>query len=66
MVNVAQYPQLRMLLWNRPSVKRLADADAFALYEANWRHVDKEHMTEAERALVRRLTTEIGHGVLLV
>lgn len=66
MVTVARYPQLRMLLWNRPNVRRLADEEAFALYEANWRHVDKEHMTATERDLVQRLTAEVGHGVLLV
>lgn len=66
MVTLAQYPQLRMLVWNRPGTTRVDDREAFALYEANWRHVDQQHMTRPERDLVRRLTNQFGNGVLLV
>ena len=37
-----------------------------ALYEANWRHVDEASLQPAERALIARLTTQYGHGVMNV
>ena len=39
--------------------------EAFALYERNWRHVDREHMTPAEADLVRELANAFGYGRIL-
>lgn len=66
MVDVTKFPQLRMLLWNRPGTTKVTEQDALALYEANWRHVDAQHMGKTEKALVDQLTHQFGHGVLLV
>jgi hypothetical protein len=43
----------------------IGEAEAFALYESNWRFVDVNSMTAAEHRLLDMLTKEYGHGVLL-
>ena len=55
-----------MLAWNRPAEAEVDDAEALALYEANWRFVEPETQNEAEVALLRRLVQEQGAGLLLV
>jgi len=40
--------------------------EALALYEANWRFVDPARLSKEERALIDRLVTNVGRGVLLV
>lgn len=66
MVTLKDFPQLRQLAWNRPADACLDDAEAFALYEANWRLVDLNDMAPTERALLARLLAEQGAGLLLV
>jgi len=66
MIRLADFPQLRMLAWNRPAEAEVDEAEALALYEANWRFVEPETLNEAEVALLRRLVQEQGAGLLLV
>lgn len=62
-VNIDDYPQMRLLAWNR--VAREIDAVvAFALYEANWRFVDQDELTTNEATLINRLIKQYGNGVL--
>jgi hypothetical protein len=60
------FPELRMLVWNRDDARPIAPDEALALYERNWRYVDAEHMTEREAKLVEYLVEEFGNGLLLV
>jgi hypothetical protein len=66
MIRLADYPQLQLLAWSRPADATLDEAEAFALYEANWRLVEPERMDANEAALIRRLTQQFGAGLLLV
>jgi len=66
MVRLADFPQLRLLAWNRSSDDVLDDHEALAFYEANWRFVDQARLSGEERALIDRLVTDVGRGVLLV
>lgn len=66
MIRLADYPQLRMLAWNRPADEEVDEAEALALYEANWRFVEPDALGETEAALLRRLIQEQGAGLLLV
>lgn len=59
-----EYPQLRLLLWNRTSYE-LDEAEAFALYEAHRQWIDPATMTEVERAMFDRLVATHGRGVFL-
>jgi hypothetical protein len=65
-VLIADYPQLRLLCWNRPGDSHLDGADALALYESNWRHVDQASLTATERQLLDELIRRYGRGVLNV
>lgn len=60
----AEFPELRKLAWNRDPARPVAAEEAFALYERNWRFVDREHLTEREARLIRALGKAFGRGFL--
>ncbi len=62
---IDDYPQLALLAWSRV-VREITGEEAFALYERNWRFVDVGCLNTNETALIDRLTTQYGHGVLNV
>lgn len=63
LIAVDEYPQLKLLCWNLKS-PYFTRAEAFSIYERNWRLVDTESLTPRERDLVEGLTREIGGGVI--
>lgn len=65
-VLIRDYPQLRDLCWNRPAAAVIDGRDALALYERNWRFVDRDALIPAERRLLRVLVDRYGSGVLNV
>lgn len=65
-VRLADFPALRRLAWQLRDVTELTPQEALNLYERNWRHVDTQHMDEAERLLVSTLARELSGGRLLV
>ena len=65
-LQLGQYPQLRLIAWNRQPDDLVDEAEAFALYEANWRFVDEASLLPQELELIQRLTREFGAGVLNV
>jgi hypothetical protein len=65
-VRLADYPQLRLLAWNRHAETELEEEEAFALYESRWRFIEPASLTEPERELIRRLTATWGGGLLNV
>ncbi len=62
-VDVRDYPALRLLCWNlnQPFVTR---KKAFQVYEGNWRHVDESKMDQGELNLLAALKNEFGQGVI--
>ena len=66
LIHLSDYPQLQVLAWNRKPDSLIEEADAFALYESNWRFVDEEQLTPRERRLIERLTRQFGNGVMNV
>jgi hypothetical protein len=66
MIRLADFPQLRMLAWSRPAEACVDEAEAFALYEANWRFIELDKLETPEADLIKRLTREHGAGLLLV
>lgn len=64
-IEIARYPELRLLAWQLHQ-ERIAEPEAFALYEREWRHVDSERLDPEERALIQRLAATYGQGVLNV
>jgi hypothetical protein len=61
----AAWPELARLAWNRDPSRPIPGAEAFGLYEANWRHVDRAALTQAERDLIEALAERYGAGHLL-
>jgi hypothetical protein len=66
MIVPAEFPELRMLVWNRDPMRPIAGHEALQIYERNWRFVDVEHLTESEATLIERSKDQFGNGVLLV
>ncbi|HVY15611.1 MAG TPA: hypothetical protein VHB27_10290 [Rhodopila sp.] len=61
----AAFPELARLAWNRDPSRPISSAEAFNLYELNWRHVDRTALTPEEQALIRALADRYGRGHLL-
>jgi hypothetical protein len=57
------WPVLEELAWNRAD-RWIPAADAFALYERNWRFVEPKRLDKAEKELIERLRNRFGGGVL--
>lgn len=64
MVRVAEYPQLKLITWNRRADDLLEDDEALALYTRNWRFVDTAHLQKNETTLLHRLARKF-HAPLL-
>lgn len=58
----ADFPELRLLAWNRDITRPIPPEEAFALYERNWRFVDTAHLTADEKRLIRDLNKQFGAG----
>lgn len=65
-VRLDDFPQLKLLAWNRRAEDELEEAEAFALYESRWRFIDQDTLTQRERELIKRLTMTFGAGLLNV
>lgn len=63
-IEITRFPQLRLLCWNRGDTF-LPAAEAFNLYERNWRFVDVDRMALTELALLSVLAVRFGKGVIL-
>ena len=62
-VDVRDYPTLKLLCWNR-SQPLLTRKEAFQVYEGNWRHVQEHNMDRKELDLLATLKMELGRGVI--
>lgn len=60
-VEAARYPQLKLLCWNRRS-PLLSAADAWSLYERNWRFIEPGQFEPVERQLIDRLALRFSAG----
>jgi transcriptional regulator with XRE-family HTH domain len=65
-IRLRDYPQLKKLAWQLHGVEEMEPADALALYERNWRHVDRAALSDREAGLIEALVREFGGGRLLV
>lgn len=65
MIIPAEFPELKRLAWNRDAARPIPAEEALALYERNWRFVDTASLTAREAELIRDLTNQFGHGVML-
>ena len=61
-VRIADYPQLKQLAWQVHGTDELSAAEALAIYERNWRHLDLAAMEPGERELVDALRLALGRS----
>ncbi|MCH8618737.1 hypothetical protein [Undibacterium sp. TS12] len=61
---IGDFPQLRLIAWNRDPHDVITGEEAFGLYEQNWRFVDEKALLPHECDLIDRLTREYGRGIL--
>lgn len=66
MIKIDDYPQLKLIAWNRPDGSLVEESEALALYERNWRFMDLAALDQNERSLIDRLVKTYGNGVLHV
>ncbi len=66
MLKLNEFPQLRLIAWNRQNDETLEEKEAFALYERNWRFIDENSLEISEKNLIERLTKQFGGGILHV
>lgn len=65
-LRLADLPELRRLAWQLGADTVLTPQQALALYERNWRHLDRNAMTPHEQAVLDSLVQSVGGGRLLV
>ena len=63
---ITEYPQLKLIAWNRQDGDLIEEDEALALYERNWHYVDQAHLTDKEQQLINRLVKEFGNGIFHV
>ena len=51
LVDISDFPQLKQLCWNLKT-EFLTRADAFSIYERNWRFIDQPSLEPNERKLI--------------
>ncbi|MBR7780315.1 hypothetical protein [Undibacterium rugosum] len=61
---IGDFPQLRLIAWNRDPHDVITGEETFNFYEQNWRFVDEKALLPHERDLIDRLTREYGRGIL--
>ncbi len=62
-VDLHAWPALRELAWNRKD-RWIPAHEALALYERNWRFVERDRLAPAEAELIARLKERFGGGAL--
>ena len=40
-IRIAEYPQLKLIAWNRNDKDLIEEEEALAVYERNWHYVDR-------------------------
>jgi transcriptional regulator with XRE-family HTH domain len=65
-ITLRDYPQLRLLAWQRADTDTVSPEEALSLYERNWRHVQQAALPAHEKALLAQLIATVGKGRLLV
>jgi transcriptional regulator with XRE-family HTH domain len=65
-ITLRDFPQLRLLAWQRADTHTVSPEEALSLYERNWRHVQQAALPAHEKALLAQLIATVGKGRLLV
>ena len=66
LVRIADYPQLKLIAWSHRADDLVDEDEALAIYESNWRHIDRNRLTADKHAFIRDLAARYGNGILHV
>lgn len=66
MLKIADFPQLKLITWNRREDDVVSEEEALSLYERNWRFVEQKELEPHEQALIDRLVRDYRNGVFHV
>ncbi|MDD2582718.1 MAG: helix-turn-helix transcriptional regulator [Desulfuromonadaceae bacterium] len=61
-IPLKDYPQLKQLAWQVHGAETLSPAEAWDIYERNWRHMDEQALTVSERQLIDALRLAFEGG----
>lgn len=65
-IRLSDFPELAKLAWQRDAEEKVTPKEALSLYERNWRHLNQEEMSLAEREFLETLIRAHGGGRTLV
>ena len=65
-LHLADLPVLRLAAWNRNPAGTITRADAFSIYERNWRHIKNIEMDPQEKCVFDDLVRVEGRGAFAV
>lgn len=61
-IRLMDYPQLKQLAWQVHGAVTLSPAEAWDIYDRNWRHMNEQALTEHERQLIDALRLAFSGG----
>lgn len=61
-IDLANYPQLRLICWHITGAKTISEDEAFYLYQRHWRFIDENKLSNEEKMLLSKLILKIGKG----
>ena len=64
-IRPADFPEPKLLVWNRDPLLPIHAEEILEIYERNWRFVDFDRLSQQEAALIERLKRRYGRGVPL-
>ncbi|WP_036508654.1 helix-turn-helix domain-containing protein [Nocardioides sp. URHA0020] len=65
-ITVGDYPGLRTLAWQTDAGTSITETEALNLYERGWRDLDRETLTDQEKAFIQHLADTYSKGRLFV
>ena len=64
MINVREYPVLRLLLWSAPDLEQICRTEALSVYERNWKYAPA--LRQKEQEFLDALILNEGRGFFCV
>lgn len=62
MICIGDYPELTYICWTYKPDQTFTEKEVLSLYEASWRYVEIERLTDAEKELIIRISNKYGCG----
>jgi hypothetical protein len=60
-IALRNYPELRLISWDRPGDAAVTEFDAFCLYKSRWKYVYEDYLAKDELSFIERLKAAYGY-----